>query len=339
METSPTANASSPTAEIRINDHTPCHGCGYDLQSLRVGEPCPECSRAAPDPRRRIQSDSLVHAPPRYIQRIGSGFWFMAAGVTLLVAATIALAGLGSLIVWYQHAGQMPPTIVPAMQSLVTIRTGLALLLIASLIWFAGVWMISAPLPPVGATDRARASRWGRITFWARLTQGCLPGAAFVALLGSMLTFGAPFAATIFLASWLALLLVGVAGWWPTGLLCAEHADWAHDEDLARQIRCAVFGLGLCVLVILVGHLLPLGLGGALFMLWGWMVYAGAALLLVSFFVSTFRLARLSAAAVRLRDGMLQRDLRRVERLNARAAAAPEGPEESDGGSSYSPTL
>lgn len=299
-----------------ISEHTKCGGCGYDLYGLRVGNACPECGRVILPSIQRAGSSNLVEAPIPYISKLGAGFALMASGVTTLAACLALLAGPRPAVIGLQ--GQAVTMNIPILrfQSFIAPVVGGSLILAAAALWFLGVLVISGPRPTIEKASPALDALWRRLALWSRATQACLVAAPLL-VLAMTLAPGLP-AIVHAVSFWaaLGLLAIGLIGWWPTGWLTSEVADWASDTDLARQIKYAVFGMGTTSLLLILGNMLPMRFGGAAFALWSWILYALAFASLVTFLVSTFRLARLMADAVWIAKGMQGRDQRLVEKMN-----------------------
>ncbi len=303
-----------------IQDHTTCSGCGYDLHGLRIGNPCPECGRTILAPETRARNDNLVYAPATYIRKLAIGFALMSVGVVALAASLMLLAGPRPAVA---NLGGTYNMQVPIMRfrGFISAEAGIITLLAAATLWFIGVLLVSGRRPVVGKPSILREKRWRKLSISARITQACLVGAPFVVLCGTLIASTNPIVHAIFLWTSVALLAIGMIGWWPTGLLASDLADWASDTDLETTIRYAVFGMGFCTLLTIMGSMLPLDFGGAAFMLWGWMLAAGALVSMVVFLFSTFRLTRLMVDALLINKGMAARDRRFVDKMNAERAA------------------
>lgn len=304
-----------------IGDHVKCGGCGYDLYGLRVGNPCPECSRIILPPQRRSRSSNLVDAPIGYIRRLAVGFALMAMGVTLLAAALALLAGPRPAVIGLQGPAYTMNVPTLRFSSFIAPQLGLALIGAATAVWFAGVFVIGMRRPVFEKPNPLREAQWSRLAWASRVTQACFVAAPCVAALGATLAPSAPILRPITLIATIALVVIGLVGWWPTGWLTSEIADWASDTDLSRQIRYAVFGMGTAALLILLGNMLPVRFGGQVFMLWSWLLYMLGLLSLGAYLFSTFRLARLMADAVWIAKGMRARDRRFIEKMHKERAA------------------
>lgn len=298
-----------------IGDHVKCGGCGYDLYGLRVGNPCPECARIILPSIARAGSSNLVEAPIPYIKKLMLGFALMAMGVTTLAMSLALLAGPRPSS--YTLGGTYNMA-VPALRfkAFVAPQIGAALIVAAAAMWFVGVFIVSGPRPVIEKPSPVREALWRRLAWASRATQACLVAAPCVLIAGSLLAPTIPIASSI--ALWLAIALLAAAliGWWPTGRLTSEIADWACDTDLSRHIGYAVYGMGVCTLLILLGHMLPLQFGGFMFRLWSWMLFALGIGCLGAFLFSTFKLARLMADAAWIAKGMQARDRRMIEKMN-----------------------
>lgn len=298
-----------------IGDHVKCGGCGYDLYGLRVGSPCPECSRIILPTIARAGSSNLVEAPIPYIKKLMLGFALMAMGVTTLAISLALLAGPRPSSYTLGGAYNMA---VPAVRfkAFVAPQIGAGMIVAAAAMWFVGVFIVSGRRPVIEKPSPVREAIWTRLAWASRATQACLVAAPCVLIAGSLVAPTFPIASSI--ALWLAIALIAVAliGWWPTGRLTSEIADWACDTDLSRHIGYAVYGMGTCTLLILLGHMLPLQFGGLLFRLWSWMLFALGVGCLGAFLLSTFKLTRLMADAAWIAKGMQARDRRMIEKMN-----------------------
>jgi hypothetical protein len=111
------------TVDSVIMEPRPCRHCGYDLKGLRVGGKCPECGepirarKKSFGPREGTMSD----APPAYVKRVGLGFTLMSVGIILSLVGV----PLGCFV---------PYGLLGA-------------ILLGSLFWIAGAWIITGPRP------------------------------------------------------------------------------------------------------------------------------------------------------------------------------------------------
>jgi hypothetical protein len=195
-----------------IADDRSCTGCTYSLRGLRTDGLCPECGQPITPPKKPLlYTDQMSAAPLAWLARYKRGTtllflggWGMAAGLlTWALFAHVAAVGFA---------------------------------LAASLLWVAGTIISTHPRPKAAATKAPTSDptlEWKHLRRWARLTQPAWPLALALATLTQALGQFTP--ATISIIS--ALLLIGVAGWWPLMLLHSNLAYWASDTDLSEKLR------------------------------------------------------------------------------------------------------
>lgn len=201
-----------------IMEARPCRKCGYDLKGLRVGGKCPECGepirarKKSFGPREGTMSD----APPAYVKRVGLGFTLMSVGIILSL--------LGVPIGCFVPYGL------------------LGAILLGSLFWIAGGWIITGPRPaefrevhnPIMDNPRWRTGVRVAAAMWPGflLLTGLAIATQSMGVLGTVL---------LILAGIIGLL--SLAGMIPISIYIAEIEFWMSDDTGGWQLRGAAWVL------------------------------------------------------------------------------------------------
>lgn len=193
---------------VLIAEPRRCKKCGYNLVGLKTDAKCPECGLAitAARPPNRF-ADQMSGAPIRWLARYQRGTTLLCIGGWGMAAGLIAWAITG-------HIG------------------GVLFAFVASVLWVAGTFVSTIARPE--ARDRPNPrTEWGHLRRWARITQ---PAWA-IAFAGAAVIQGFNLVTPLSIAIVAAILMVGVAGWWPLLILHANMAYWASDTELADKLR------------------------------------------------------------------------------------------------------
>lgn len=221
-----------------ITEHRKCRACGYDVIGVDLRGVCPECGVAILADR--TIDDPLETAPLEVIRRFRNGCW--------LACGTVIVALVGGLLL---------------RQGIIRTMPLLGLLMLANGAWLVAAWLVTTPIDSPQAAhqgfhagSRLRvAARWSQLA-WTLLL-------LFVAI---DLTWGAGSPnptwndpAILALVAWIGrglVLLAFAAGVVFVALLMAL-ARWSRDDDAARALNVAVWGLPTAVVLGFVGIPIP----------------------------------------------------------------------------------
>ena len=345
---------------VAIDEHVPCAACGYDLFGLRRDGVCPECGTPAhpsaaahaANPhaytatlertkkiardehaalsgagapaspwlgagmeevrRMSLRHDSgIIGAPRALIRRMQAGFVLMIFGVAL---APIALIGA------------VPEIGLDALTAIC------AALLLASLLWSAGLLLISAPLPD-GSDSGGMTFAWVPVTRLTLISQSAWPLLTITLLaaamqqppgssgesLGDLLRQASP-------GPWLsravaAAVIVGLLGLLPMSVMLARRAAWCRDDHRADALRRGAAGM--CVLgsLAFLTDGLPLHYGGFTLMLLRLAIWLGMIWLVGRFVFSIVAMAKQCGDAVRNQQEAQERNAEKIRVMEAEQRA------------------
>lgn len=276
------------------DDEATCGECGYALRGLPLGAICPECGAGLSKqskPKAKIAEDTIMDAPLPYVKQLRASCSVLATGALMMFVGPVAVV-LGG---W--DALQSPPAI------------GADLLL--SLMWLAGVWLVTLPRQTQTAIVAAPPREWERLRWASRATQWLWCASALLDLYQS-LKGSSP------ALRWLDIFLSAgaVGGLWPLGVYLGRLADWAKDDSLAVLLRSTGFGLVICLaglLVCAIGLLVP---GGVVWVpLLAPLLYVGLVLGNIAFLVGVYRLASTVGWSVSSKQAHLDKDRRLLEKM------------------------
>ena len=280
----------------------PCKRCGYNLKGLVKGDKCPECGYQRKGGGVLAARDNLLYAPPGYLRILQVGAMLMAAGV--LGAGLVAALGV----------------VGGPERAIVGVR------LVASGLWLAGVWIMTAPRQvsertPVNPKEEWKVGRWvnrGTQCCWLLATVAAMAELSAAAPLGGGVTAWSVSAGM--------LELVATFGLVPLAFQIAELADWGADSGLASRLRGAAWGLTVFGIIVYAGALAPTLLGPfGFFLLIPLLLCAGMWVVsLIAFGVSVVQFALMTNWAIVNSEHLAARDQRLRDRhaRDQRAAAA-----------------
>ncbi len=278
-----------------------CHECGYDLANIPTDAPCPECGAGRKPPN--AASPTLSQMPVWYIRQAQGGFLctslvvlYPLVGVIVELASSVTIMGTGALdiLVWVAVSG----------------------------LWVGGLWLVSRPPPHIA--QREKPARDEEIVPRLTLRRVAIGSQGAWVIVAGLLALRAAVSsggATDALAwAGAAFGVVAIAGFVPTSLLLARVADFAADTTLGAWLRNAVWGMCVCVTLIVLSHVVPTLYGGGLLRAFAWLYWIGLAASLLVFLFSNIALLRLCTLAV----GHARRAEAAALRLADRARAARE---------------
>jgi len=134
-----------------------CVGCGYDLRSLPVDGPCPECGRAIAE---SLGGRRLAAADARWLARLAIGQSMVDRGLHLALISfgvmPLIAIGFGVLLFYGSFIAATVEIIFPVLLVVLLIGTGL--------VWF-GAMLVTAPDPSESGEEppqsARRLARWG----------------------------------------------------------------------------------------------------------------------------------------------------------------------------------
>ncbi len=229
--------ADSPAVRLDASGHIDqdcaCVSCGYNLRGLDPDRVCPECATPI---SRSIRGDYLRFSDPKWVRLLASGMNWVLLGL------------LFSIMSCFGYVETLKVLIVR--NPLPDVRT-LGIGIIVQSIYLVGFWAVTTPDPAylireTEITMRRIVRLWGIVSFVVNPIEQ--------AILMEPLGMGA---AAIILSK----CVVGVIGFLATSTYFVQLARRIPDHELARQTRVVMWGLAVCLLLILVGVSLLFAMG------------------------------------------------------------------------------
>jgi hypothetical protein len=196
----------------------PCTKCKYDLKGLRIGGNCPECGELIRAKRKSFgpREGTMTDAPPAYVKQVGLGFTVMSLGIVAVIAGVPL-----SCFVPYALLGAV---------------------LLGSLAWAAGTWIISMPRPTEFAEHENPIMDSPRWRLGVRV-------ASAMWILYLLLAIGAVAAEGVGVLEPTLLIAAGLAGLAafiglvPLSVYVAEIEFWMSDDTGGWQLRGAAWAI------------------------------------------------------------------------------------------------
>jgi hypothetical protein len=225
------AGRAKPSFQEVIDTDRPCGRCGYNLKGLPAGGRCPECGTAIVRGNRKGAarfSDNLTDAPLYYLKTLAAGTWMLGGGVGCIV-----------LMVLWEWLAVFRLVRVPNSWPMVVAAT----FGVASLMWWVGVYICTAPRPVSERTLRDAMLESVALRWVNRSTQAAWVASAVAFFAGERLP-----APQDEWAQWasLAFAIIGVLGVIPLAIQFSSLAEWAGDTDLAGKFRVCASILAIC---------------------------------------------------------------------------------------------
>ncbi|MGP1272856.1 MAG: hypothetical protein ACTS22_05940 [Phycisphaerales bacterium] len=210
-----------------LSDPVECRSCGYNLQGLEAGRPCPECGETIPLKRFGGKGDNLTDAPPAYLRR-----YAMVSAAAGWLGVCAALVSIGAYV------------LTSAMIA------GVAA--IAALAFLVSVVPLTSPRPRSENTVNDATLDDPRWRLAARLGPGGWLALAVCVLLHAMaVEFGWRIVPVTAVLHGLAVV-VAFAGMTPLLIHLGSMADWAGDEALASRLRGSAWVLAVGTAAVLI---------------------------------------------------------------------------------------
>ncbi len=201
-----------------------CVGCGYDVRTLPVDGPCPECGTPI---ERSLGGPRLAAADPRWLARLTLGQSLIAWGLYTALLGFCFVPLTAALFAILAPRGKFPFAGLPPRITFV----GLAgVFFVGAALCWVGALLVTAPDPGESGTEPAHSSR--------NLARWGLPAPIGFICLASVVGM-LPLSYTIHVTARAALLIlaaISVTVWITALLRClASRASRIPDQQLARR--------------------------------------------------------------------------------------------------------
>ncbi len=214
------------TQHANISADRECDHCGYNLKGLPQGGNCPECGK--PIRRQAIRTSGMMseEAPTRFVKKLRTGF-ALASTAIILTVLSIFTGRLAELI----NLG-------------------------ASLLWIAGIYIITLPRPGRGSIRPDKVLDNDRLRLTIRLLNLAWPVFALASAALAALSATASGGPAILVAGFTVIrAMVGIVAWLgmiPTSIYLAELAYWSANDTLANRMRGAAWILAIVGTIVAV---------------------------------------------------------------------------------------
>ncbi|MFB3430166.1 MAG: hypothetical protein ABL309_04545 [Phycisphaerales bacterium] len=309
-QSKPRSTAMSADATEMVSEPMSCPKCGYNLQGLFVGNPCPECGMPI-GRRRRVAEDKMGDAPAGYLNTLATALVvFGMSGLLVPIGLLLDLFGLG-----YGAIVSMASLVVMPIAGLVILRKRVR--------------------PNLGNKAEADEEEWVGLRRIVVGGYACMYVFAALSLLNRLTSLSIPNLILLLPALGAGVGLCTAA--WHISLL----ADWARDYSRAQQLRACSMGFGIYLFLYTLTFVIFEPLGGLIgttptaqgmhsilaLIVTILSVFAFGGLLLVfifsMLFASTVRWSIHNARTERERDARIaEKNRKRAEELAGRTAAA-----------------
>ncbi|TDJ57845.1 MAG: hypothetical protein E2O40_02380 [Planctomycetota bacterium] len=204
------------------NDAIFCVGCGYDLRTLPIEGPCPECGRAIAE---SLGGRRLAAADSRWLARLATGQSLVSWGLPLAIVGFCLMPLLGMVMGILSYMGGLSVTAMFIVLAILAVAVVSGLVLV----WIGAI-LVTAPDPSESDTEAPDSAR--RLARWGLAST---IGIIFLAVVVAWLPI--PVTVTIVAGIILRLLAAVSVTVGLTALLrcLAGHATRIPDQELARR--------------------------------------------------------------------------------------------------------